>query len=152
MMSTDIFAPFLDATRSVFSLMFDISDISQLPADSFKYNDVICVSIGVIGDLEGKIVYKFPQDTSLTMVNIMSGMEIDKVDDFVTSAISEIANILSGNVLTMLTARNVKCDIKTPIIGNPKYDENYSITNDVCVSTSIGKVCIEIRLNQACKL
>ncbi|MCI1930554.1 MAG: chemotaxis protein CheX [Clostridia bacterium] len=147
-MSNDIFSPFLDATRSVFKLMFDISDVNELPIENFKFNDAVIICIGVTGDLEGNIVYKFPRNTSLTMVNIMSGMEIESVDDFVTSAISEIANIISGNVVTMFTEKNVKCDILPPVLGNTEDDKTYALTNDFCVSTSIGKVCIDIRLNQ----
>lgn len=146
-MSTDIFSPFLDATRSVFSLMFDISNIGERPADSFDFNDTISICIGVTGDLEGNILYKFHNDTSLKMVNIMSGMEIDTVDDFVTSAISEIANIISGNVLTMFAADDIKCDILPPVLECPEDNRVYAFTNVFCVSTSIGEVCIDIKLN-----
>ena len=49
------------------------------------------------------------------MVKIMSGMEFEEVDAFVTSAISEIANIISGNVATALSDSDIKCDILPPM-------------------------------------
>ena len=146
-MITDFYTPLFEATKSVFHLMLDVSDVHECSMDAFKYRDILNISIGVIGDYEGEIVYKFPQDMSLNMVNIMSGMEISSVDDFVTSAVSEIANIISGNVLTMLTEENVRCDILTPAVRDAEDTKKYALKNDFCISTSAGKVCLDIRLN-----
>ena len=146
-MITDFYSPLFEATKSVLNLMLDVSDIHECNIDTFKYNDILSISIGIIGDYEGEIVYEFPQNTSLNMVNIMSGMEIEKVDDFVTSAVSEIANIISGNVITMLTAEDVKCDILAPMLKGADNTNEYALKNDFCISTSVGKVCLDIRLN-----
>ena len=103
-----LYKPFLEATRNVFQLMLDLPNVTASTAEAFQCDDEIDVSIGVTGDLVGEVIYRFPNDTSLNMVKIMSGMEIESIDDFVTSAISEIANIISGNVLTMLAGENMR--------------------------------------------
>lgn len=148
-METNLHNPFLEATRNVFQLMLDLSDVHECPVDGFSSDDGLDISIGVVGDLEGEVVYRFPRDTSLSMVNIMSGMEVDTVDDFVTSAISEIANIISGNVLMTLAENDVKCDILPPSIGKADAgtDAQYTLHTDCRIATSAGDVRLDIRLN-----
>jgi chemotaxis protein CheX len=146
---TDLYQPFLEATRSVFQLMLDLQDITESPVEGFVPSGVTDVSVGMIGDLQGEVVYRFPRETSLNMVRIMSGMEIDSVDDFVTSAISEIANIISGNVLTMLAESHLKCDILPPRLHRTEDSEGHSLRTDLCISTSAGDVYLQIRLNPA---
>lgn len=150
-MSVKLYLPFLEATRSVFHLMLDLSEISERPADSFVEDKVMNIAIEVIGDLQGEVIYRFPCSTSLNMVNIMSGMEVDSVDDFVTSAISEIANIISGNVLTMLAESDLKCDILPPALRCADDSKEYALRTDCCICTSAGDVCLDIRLNPAPK-
>lgn len=148
-MTDNLYTPFLEATRNVFQLMLDLSDIAESPAEAFECGDEVDVSIGVTGDLVGEVIYRFPRETSLYMVKIMSGMEIESIDDFVTSAISEIANIISGNVLTMLAAEDMKCDILPPVLKKPDDSREYAIRTACCISTSAGNVCLDIRLNHA---
>ncbi|MGI5902301.1 MAG: chemotaxis protein CheC [Desulfitobacteriia bacterium] len=64
-------------------------------------------------------------------------------NDFVTSAVSEIANIISGNALNILTNKELTCNISPPKLVQS--ESNGGITN--CISTSIGDVYLEIRLN-----
>lgn len=146
-MSDNLYQPFLEATRNVFELMLDITDILDQLLDGFECEDELLVSIEVIGDLTGEVIYHFPRDTSLKMVNVMSGMEISSVDDFVTSAISEIANIISGNVLTILSEGNLICDILPPALGKMEDDKEYAIRRSYCLSTELGDVCLEVKLN-----
>ncbi len=146
-MNTDLYTPFLEATRNVFQLMLDLSDIEARPAESFLRAGALNISIGVVGDLTGEVVYHFPPQTSVNMVNIMSGMELDAVDDFVTSAVSEIANIISGNVLSMLAEKDLQCDILPPAAGKTDESKSYCLQTACCLSTSAGDVCLDIRLN-----
>ena len=149
-MTTNLYTPFLDATRNVFQLMLDLSDVEDHPTgNDFSAEDGLSISIGVIGDLVGKVIYRFPKETSLNMVTIMSGMEMDTVDDFVTSAISEIANIISGNVLTLLSGSDLKCDILPPIPASAQDDRVYELRTACCLTTSAGNLCLDIRLNHA---
>ncbi len=148
-MNSNLNSLFLEATCNVFQLMLDLTDISNSPVESFQCDDELDISIGVTGDLVGAVIYRFPNPTSLNMVHIMSGMEIEIVDEFVTSAVSEIANIISGNVLTMLAANDLKCDILPPVLGEPDEDKEYSLRSACCISTSVGDAFLDIRLNPA---
>lgn len=148
-MKDKLYNAFIDATHNVFKLMLNISEISAHPTDDFKCDDEVDISIGVVGDLNGEVVYRFPVPTSLNMVNIMSGMQFEEVDAFVTSAISEIANIISGNVLTVLSGSDVKCEILPPVQSKLDEDKGYEIKTSCCISTTIGDICLVIRLNRA---
>lgn len=141
--------PFFEATKNVFNLMLDLQDVSETSAENFNYNKCLNICIGVTGDLTGKVIYKFTVQTSLRVVNIISGMEIDSIDDFVTSAISEIANIISGNVFSMLAETNIICDILPPYVEAAEDDKEYHIDKDVCIATSIGNVCLSIKLDKS---
>ena len=143
-----IYRSFVDATHNVFNLMLNISEISDHPAENFNCDNEIDIAIGVVGDLQGEVIYRFPAATSLSIVRLMSGMEFDEVDAFVISAISEIANIISGNVLTLLSD-NTKCDILPPVQCKLDDDKEYEIKTSYCICTAIGEICLEIRLNRA---
>lgn len=148
-MAVDLYKPFLEATRSVFHLMLDLSDVSDSPAESFSREDALSVAIGVTGDLTGDVFYLFPRVTSINMVSILSGMEVESVDDFVASAMAEIANIISGNVLTLLSDDNLSCDILPPELREADDGGTYTLRTASRLLTSLGDVCLDIRLNQA---
>ncbi len=150
-MSDVLYRPFLQATQHVFQLMLDLNDVHAEPFNESPQGlDTLEVSIGVTGDLSGQVVYSFPYETCLTMVNIMSGMEMSEVDDFVTSAISEIANIISGNVMTLLTDEQLTCDILPPQIITCEVDKGkYALDTVSCIVTSVGNICLDIMLNPA---
>ena len=150
-MNNVLYNPFFNATRDVFELMLALNDISDKP---YAVNDGvhdqmdIVIAIGITGDLDGKVVYHFPKETSLKMVSIMSGMEVEAVDEFVTSAISEIANIISGNVMTLLEGANVRCDILPPTLRDPGASDMLTDAA-LCFFTRVGGMCLDIRLNPA---
>jgi chemotaxis protein CheX len=148
-MAYDLYTPFLEATRSVFQLMLDLNDVADRPAESFVRGDSLSIAIGVTGDLTGEVVYLFPSVTSLRMVSVMSGMEVVRVDDFVTSAVAEIANIISGNVMMLLSGSSYECDILPPELREANDSVNYSLHAAKCLDTSLGDMCLDIRLNPA---
>lgn len=146
-MNDKLYNSFLTGTRNVFQLMLDLSEIKENPAEAFECEDELDISIGIIGDLQGEVIYRFPHRTSLNMVNIMSGMEIDAVDDFVTAAVSEMANIISGNVLSILSDNDLICDIMPPKQNIDDDNSEYALRTACCISTSAGDVCLDIKLN-----
>lgn len=149
-MNNALYPPFSRATCEVFKLMLDLDASAGLPhagEGAVESADDVRVSVQVSGDLIGEVYYRFPMATTLKMVNIMSGMEFDQVDEFVTSALGEIANIISGNAMTSLSEQNVTCDIHPPRILNasePLFGQNDVTVIDV--KTYIGDVELGIRI------
>ncbi len=150
-MYNPLYAPFLDATRHVFSLMLDLNDIVCNPLNKGEEPQPceLNVSIGVTGDLQGSVIYRFPGETSLKMVGILSGMEFSAIDDFVASAMGEVANIISGNVMTALTSQSLQCDIMPPQILETAPDESsYAIRHAERLTTAAGDIELSILLNR----
>lgn len=116
-MTDKIFEPFSNATREVCKLMLDMDAVvgAVESPDSLKVlQDKVTIMIGFTGDYSGETYYIFPEKTALEIVKSMSGMEIEEIDDFVTSAMSEISNIISGNAMTGLCESAIACDIQPP--------------------------------------
>ena len=70
-----LYKVFVDATYNVFNLMLNISEISDHPIEEFTCDDEVDIVVGIVGGLQGEVIYRFPVITSLSMVSIMSGME-----------------------------------------------------------------------------
>lgn len=114
--------PIIAATDSVFQTMLslkpkkgNISVEKELITD--KEANVI---IGITGDIKGSIVYSFSEKMALDVVEAMSGMKMEKLDKFVTSAMGELGNIISGKATTGLATQNLNCDIVPPQIVTGK--------------------------------
>ncbi len=114
-MSARYYDLFLNATGDVFMLLLDLevtrADISATQA---ALENGVQIHIGVVGDLTGDIIYRFPKQTTLEIVRIMSGMDFSELDAFVASALGEVANIISGNAMTILSQQQLTCDILPP--------------------------------------
>ncbi|MEO3947397.1 chemotaxis protein CheX [Gorillibacterium sp. CAU 1737] len=147
---TDLIHPFFKATQEVFRLMLDL-EIQQAPGTSVPdlHNKAVYVSIGIIGDLEGKIDYCFPESMTLEIVRILSGMEMSELDDFVASAISEVVNIISGNAMTGLFESQVQCDILPPSIEVAELRSGWNDPAQVLtLETSIGPLLVDVQLTK----
>lgn len=143
---------FYQATQDVFRMMLDLETtrlglkvIEELVP--FREANVV---IGVTGDLSGSLLYSFPKEMTLEMVRIMSGLEMSELDAFVTSAMGELANIISGNAVTRLYEYNFRCDIVPPqiLIGT---GQSLSMATPQAIvlplQTDVGtfEVCISLR-------
>lgn len=115
-MRAEYINPFYQAIIDVFKVMLNLG----LKRGEIKaVEELVPVSeanvvIGVTGDLRGSLLYSFPRNMALEMVNIMAGMEMKTLDAFVSSALGEVANIISGNAVTYLSQQELSCDISPP--------------------------------------
>lgn len=115
-MKAEYINPFFSATKDVFSMMLQLeaTKTNLTVVDGMVAGKDVNVVLGVTGDLKGTILFSFPKDMTLQMVKIMCGMEMSEIDAFVSSALGEIANIISGNAVTKLSESNYRCDIVPP--------------------------------------
>ncbi|CAK7086520.1 chemotaxis protein CheX [Tissierella carlieri] len=150
-MKAEYLNSFYKATQDVFRLMLD-TDVEKGQLKAIE--GMVCskdanVILGVTGDLKGTILFSFTSDMTLEMVRIMSGMEMHEIDNFVSSALGEVANIIGGNAVTNLTEYNYICDIAPPqiIIGEYK---SISMANKLALllplKTHIGEFDINVFL------
>ena len=142
-MNVEYLNPIIAATDSVFQTMLslepekgDVSMKEELYTDK-KAN----VIIGITGDIQGSIVYSFSEDMALEVVEAMSGMKMDQLDKFVTSAMGELGNIISGKATTGLAEQELNCDIVPPQIVTGKEINISSETEEILMinfNTELG--------------
>lgn len=149
-MNDEVINGFVSATKDVLQLMLDLEATPGKPEEAALKNiqDEVAVSIGLKGDLSGEASFHFPRETALEIVKIMSGMEIDQVDDFVTSALGEISNIISGNAATELSQQQIACDILPPQVTLGSAGEALGASNAV-IHTPAGNMGVAVALGQA---
>ncbi len=146
--------PFYRATRDVFQVMLRLETTRQAlrAVEELAPVHEVNVVIGVTGDLKGSLLYSFPKNMALAMVHIMSGMEVQKLDAFVTSALAEVANIISGNAATYFSQDNLTCNIAPPqvLVGE---SGTLAMATDKAVvlplQTDVGTFEITISLHRA---
>lgn len=152
-MKAEYINAFYAATQDIFKVMLDL-DVERGKLEILE--NMVCskdanVLIGITGDLKGSILFGFSNDMALEMVKIMSGMEMKKIDNFVSSALGEVANIIGGNAMTNLNQYNCKCDITPPQIFVGEY-KSFSMATErglsIPLDTKIGKLDINIFLEE----
>jgi len=152
-MKSEYVNSFYAATKNVFQLLVDMEPKrGDLKVVNNLSNDKDAnVELGVKGDLKGMVLFSFPKNMTLEMVKIMSGMEMDKIDNFASSALGEIANIIGGNALTLLSEHNYTCDIDPPQIYIGNYNRS-PVENEKALQlpllTPIGEFDITIFLKE----
>mgnify|MGYP000214498584 CR=1 FL=1 len=147
-MDVNYLNPILDATNNVFQTMMQLETERgnvELREEIVTDNEANVI-IGLTGDIEGSIVYSFSKEIALNIVNQMAGMEIDEIDKFVTSAIGEMANIISGKAATGLAEKNYECDIAPPqtVIGK---DAQISTGTDNILSVKLNTEMGDFQVN-----
>ena len=152
-MKVEYVNPFYKATKDVFQLLVDMEPTrGELKVvEELTSNKDAIVKLGVVGDLKGEILFSFPKNMTLELVKIMSGMEMDKIDNFASSALGEIANIIGGNAFTLLAEHNYTCDIAPPQIFIGEYKSSLSEKEKALLLplvTPIGEFDITINLKE----
>ena len=112
----DVCEPFMQATKDVFKMMLNMEITGREEKISENRESEVNVAISITGDYTGNVIYIFPRSTTLKIANIISGMEFQEVDEFSTSMLGEMANIISGNAVTYLSNEHFICDILPPQI------------------------------------
>jgi chemotaxis protein CheX len=76
----------------------------------------VTVAVDIVGAFEGEVVYNMEEAAGCFIASkMMMGMPVPTLaDDMAQSAISELANIISGNVATVFAGREILVDIKPP--------------------------------------
>lgn len=147
-MKAEYVNPFYSATIEVFKMMLDLETSRGTNQGGNATGPWVNIAIEVTGDLRGKILYQFPQSMTLEMVKIMSGLEMDALDGFVTSALAEVSNIISGNAMSNLFKNNYQCDISTPqiVTGAPEEILGKRQVLTIPLETEIGNPLIHLDL------
>ena len=110
--------PFVQGAQRVFDTICQESpSLGKVYLKNKPYKaSPVSVSIVIFGAFEGEVVYCMEEPAGCDIVSkMMMGMPVPTLqDDMAKSAVSELANIISGNVATIFAGKEIVVDIKPP--------------------------------------
>ena len=125
----------IDATKEIFStmVMMDISVKEVMDTHGPLY-DTITGMIGLAGTHKGVLAVHVPYSVAKAITSSFLMMDVEEINNDVHDAIGEIANMLGGNVKTILSENGRDIDLSLPstISGS-----EYSFSSDKEVDTII---------------
>ncbi len=143
----------IDATKEIFStmIMMDIA-FEEVINDHGVLIDTITATIGLAGTHKGVLAVHFPNEVAMAITSNFLMMDINEINDDVHDAMGEIANMLGGNVKTILSEKGRDIDLSMPsTIAGTEY--TFQSENDVDrvivkFSTEKGSFMVEIDLEK----
>lgn len=111
--------PFIKATIESFKTMTQIAITPgkiQLKNDANTTHDISGI-IGLSGGARGAIALSFPKDCALDIVSKFIGEPVTEINDDVTDAIGELANIIAGYAKKDLTDFKIQISLPSVITG-----------------------------------
>ncbi len=136
-MNVEVINPFIQGTKQVLSTVCNLdSKMGKVSIKNKPFENKLNITIGIIGDVKGKVNYAFDLSVALFIASKMMFKEITILDDISKSAISELTNMISGNIATIFSNSGKVIDI-TP----PKLEESYDncdIAKFISIPLEIG--------------
>ena len=148
-MKVEFVNPFYKATKDIFKLMLNI-DLEKRFKDFRRYDSRQRSQRTTRNNRPstGRRYVQLPCHV-LDMIKIMSGMDINIIDNFASSALGEIGNIIGGNALTELSKHNLICNIIPPQVFVGEH-RSLSLANQkallLTLTTSIGEFDLSVFL------
>ena len=120
-MNVEVINPFIQGTKQVLSMVCSVdSKMGKVAIKTKPFEDKLNVTIGIVGDIKGKVNYAFNLDVALFIASKMMFTEVTVLDDISKSAICELSNMISGSIATIFSNNGKIIDITTP-----KLEQNY---------------------------
>ena len=92
----------------------DMDDVDVYREGNMPEGGNLCFVIGLVGSSNKTIGFMFSDKFTSSVFIAMTGMEFDEHDDLVISAMSEISNVIAGNIVTIVSGNDPNADIKIP--------------------------------------
>ncbi len=105
---------------------------------------LIVALISLVGDVEWAIFLGLPPETATAVASAFAGFEIPFESEDMGDAIGELANVVAGQVKTLLDQRSVRANISLPSVIRAEHLEVLSrraaIAHRWCFQTPPGKL------------
>jgi chemotaxis protein CheX len=108
--------------------------------------------IGLAGTHKGVLAIHIPNHVAIAITSSFLGMDVDEINDDVRDAVGELANMLGGNVKTILSQNGRDIDLSLPsTIAGHEY--GFKATTDVDLvilpfQTEQGRFLVELQLEK----
>lgn len=150
----DIRDKIIESTKEIFSsmVMMEVTVIDQDQLAEKAVKDGISGIIGLAGTHKGVLAIHIPGPVAMAITGSFLGMEVDQINEDVEDAVGELANMLGGNVKTILSenGRDIELSLPTTISGH-NYDFQTAKDVDVTIlgfATDTGPFSVELQLER----
>jgi len=119
--------------------------------DSPLVSDEVTVLIGVVGRVQGLVLYGMSEETGRNLVSAMTGEEVTVFDDMCESAVAELGNVITGLASGELEAAGYPCKIAPPsvVLGKGTAISTLSIKRLVIpLETKLGSITVHVALRE----
>jgi chemotaxis protein CheX len=110
---TDLIESTIESVQSVVPLPVTASPACLWNESVLKHE--LCVAIGITGDIIGKMLIDGPQAAFSKLGECMFGMALE--GEMLQSFVGEVANMLAGNMCTVISQRGRSIDITPPRVS-----------------------------------
>lgn len=116
-MNAEHINPFVQGSQGILSMVCgESTGLGKLTTRKPPYkSDHVAIRVGVVGQITGDIIFTMKDEVACYIASkMMMGMPVPQLDEMATSAISELTNMISGNVATLFSGNGVLIDITPP--------------------------------------
>lgn len=141
------------ATKEIFStmVMMEIT-LDEIMKEHGPLTDTITAMIGLAGTHKGVLAAHFPYPVAMAITSSFLMMDVNEMSDDVHDAMGEIANMLGGNVKTILSEKGKDINLSMPstICGSEYHFQSDKDVDKVVVKfgTDKGSFMIELDLER----
>lgn len=118
-------AKIIESAKEIFStmIMMEISVADGTNGKSHSLENSISGIIGLAGMRKGVLAIHLPNAVALAITGSFLGMEVNEINEDVEDAVGELANMLGGNIKTILSekGRDIELSMPSTICGR-QYD------------------------------
>lgn len=123
-MQVEFINPFIKSTKKTFETMLNCSIARDklVLADQVTGQYHISGVIGLSGRAQGSVVVSFSEQVAIqasAAMLMMDPSEFDGLNDDVTDAVGEIANMIAGSAKAEMEEYQLSISLPTVVVGNP---------------------------------
>lgn len=112
----DVSSKLSETTVEIFTtmVMMEVSQSGPAMSKLGSMSDSITGMVGLAGKHKGVIAIHVPKPVALAITSSFLGMDVAEMNEDVEDAIGEIANMLGGNIKTILSDKGKDIDLSLP--------------------------------------
>ena len=105
----------IESTKEIFSsmVMMEIT-VKEIMEDHGPLQDTITGMIGLAGTHKGVLAIHIPYTVAMAITSSFLMMDVEEINEDVHDAVGELANMLGGNVKTILSEKGRDIDLSLP--------------------------------------
>jgi chemotaxis protein CheX len=111
-----------EATKEIFEtmIMMEVAADEPLKEKVETFRDSVSGMIGLAGVCQGLLAIHIPNEVAKAITGNFLGLEVDEINEDVTDAIGELANMLAGSIKMALSenGKNITLSIPSAIYGD----------------------------------